>query len=131
MRFFLDNCLSPRIARALNELSQPNHEVVHLRERFPQDAPDSVWLAALAQQRRWVIISGDARILKNPQNRAVLKESGLTAFILARGWLNHRFYDQAWRIVRWWPRIIASAEAIQPRVVYAVPVRPTSRLRPA
>jgi len=127
----LDNCLAPCLARALNELGKrDNHQVVHLKQKFPENTPDDVWLPKLAGEGDWVIVSGDFKITTNPQNREALRASGLTTFILKKGWINHTPWEQAWRLVKWWPRIIAAAESIQQGLVYAVPVNPSSKLRP-
>ena len=45
MRFFFDNCVAWRIAEALAILSdRDGHEIIALRNRFPEDCPDEVWM---------------------------------------------------------------------------------------
>lgn len=44
MKFFLDNNLSPKLAKCLHVLTQPDHEVIHLKERFASNTPDEVWM---------------------------------------------------------------------------------------
>ena len=80
MNFFLDNNLSPRLSRALNELEGENgHTVVHLRERFDRNATDEEWLRGLSGDR-WCIITGDFRISRNPHEVKARNESGHTVF---------------------------------------------------
>ena len=43
MKVLLDNNLSPKIAKALNELFYPEHEVVALRDKFAGDTSDEEW----------------------------------------------------------------------------------------
>jgi len=46
MRFFLDNCLAIRHARALNEMVTPEHSFTHLQEKFPPETKDVDWIGA-------------------------------------------------------------------------------------
>jgi predicted nuclease of predicted toxin-antitoxin system len=88
MRFFLDNCLAIRHARALNEMVKPDHTVTHLQDKFPADAKDVDWIGELGKEGNWVIVSGDYRIGKSAHERAAWHQSGLTVFFLSKGWTN-------------------------------------------
>jgi PIN domain-containing protein len=72
MRFFFDRCMPIRIAR-IARAYEVEHAVRHLDEdkRFDHRTPDEEWVAALGQDDQpWVVISADARILKNKVMRA-------------------------------------------------------------
>jgi hypothetical protein len=88
MRFFLDNCLAIRHARALNEMVKPEHSFTHLQDKFAADTKDEDWIRALGREGGWIIISGDYRIGKSAHERRAWHESGLTAFFLSKGWTN-------------------------------------------
>src|SRR2546430_1440768 len=88
MRFFLDNNLAVRHARALNEMVKPEHSFEHLQDKFPAGTKDEEWIRALGREGNWVVISGDSRIGKNEHERRAWRESGLTIFFLAKGWTN-------------------------------------------
>ena len=60
------------------------------------------------------MISGDTRILRNPHEREAWRESGLTIFVQAKSWTNHKFWDQACSLVRWWPPIVKQANLVVP-----------------
>lgn len=122
MKFFLDNCLAKRLAPALHALCDGKHEVHHLQSRFAPSVKDVEWINALAADDGWVVISGDLRITKLPHERDAWLASGLTAFFLAKGWTNVGLWDQAWRIVRWWPRILEAAELVAPGAGFVVPM---------
>lgn len=62
MRFFFDNNLPARLAKSLNVLAAPEHEVIHLTEKFAANTSDEAWMGGLAKELDWVIISGDVRI---------------------------------------------------------------------
>jgi predicted nuclease of predicted toxin-antitoxin system len=88
MKFFLDNCLAIRHARALSEMVKPEHSFTHLQENFPPNAKDEEWIRKLGEEGKWVVISGDYRIGKNAHERAAWHQSGLTVFFLNKGWTN-------------------------------------------
>lgn len=72
MRFFFDN----NISHALNCLVQPQHEVVHLRDRFAPATSDADWMTKLANEMDWVIISADTAISRNPHEVEAWKQAG-------------------------------------------------------
>jgi predicted nuclease of predicted toxin-antitoxin system len=88
MRFFLDNNLAIRHARALNEMVKPEHSFAHLQDIFPADTKDEQWIRQLGAEGDWIVISGDYRIGKSAHERAAWHQSGLTVFFLNKGWTN-------------------------------------------
>ena len=88
MKFFLDNCLAIRHARALNEMVKPEHTFTHLQDKFGPNTKDEDWIRALGGEGDWIVISGDYRIGKSAHERRAWHESGLTAFFLSKGWTN-------------------------------------------
>jgi hypothetical protein len=58
LTFFLDNNLSPILAEGLRAFGE---DVRHLREVFPPDTPDEVWLPEIGQ-RGWYLVTHDKRI---------------------------------------------------------------------
>ncbi len=97
-------------------------EVVHLSEQFDPSTPDIEWIRALRGQDV-VLISGDARITRNPVERAAWQESGLTAFFLDDGWASKKFWVQAAELVRWCPIIIETARSCAPGSGYRLPFK--------
>lgn len=123
MKFFLDNNLSPLLARALHHLSQAEAfpvEVVHLRDRFQRDAEDATWIAELAREGGWIVISQD-RLPKNDLERRALRDSKLTVFTLQRQWASAKHWDKSQNLVRWWPAIIEQAALVQGGAAFRVP----------
>lgn len=125
MRFFLDNCISIRYARALRELAEvQNYDIQHLREKFDaENTKDPEWIGVLAEEGDWVIVSGDPRITKGRVERAAWHESGLTAFFFSDGWASRSFWHQAEDIVRWWPQIVLEARRARPGTGHLLPVK--------
>ena len=110
MRFFFDNNLPPRLARALNALADPEHSVVHLKDRFAGNTPDLVWLPQLGTETDWVIVSGDLRIRKNPHELSAWKAAKHTTFFLKNAWMALKFWDQAQKMVKCFPELVRQAE---------------------
>jgi hypothetical protein len=129
VRFFFDNNLSPKLARSLNALVAPEHQVVHLKELFAANTLDEVWMRALASEVDWVIISGDLQIRKNPHEIRAWQEAGHTTFFLKKGWIGLTFWDQAWKFAKVFPEVIeSSARARQGSAFF---ITPNSKIEPA
>jgi hypothetical protein len=109
VKFFFDNNLPPKLAKSLHLLVEPDHEVVHLKDRFPADVSDEEWITALAKEKEWIIVSGDLRIRKNPHVMEAWKSAGHTIFFLKPGWINLPLWTQTWKFVKSFPEIIATA----------------------
>lgn len=85
-------------------------DVIPLREHFPNDAADLVWIPELGKNG-WTLISVDHNQTRRPEERAALKKAGATAFYLAKSFIALPFEQQAWRLVKFWPDIADAAEA--------------------
>jgi hypothetical protein len=114
VRFFLDNCLAIRHARALNEMVKPQHSFTHLQEKFPPNTKDEDWIRQLGVEGDWIVISGDYRIGKSAHERAAWHQSGLTVFFLSKGWTNIPPLQQHSKLAAILDGIIQDATAAQP-----------------
>jgi hypothetical protein len=130
VKFFLDNCLSPRYAQSLHILSERDgHAVVHLMDKFDRAATDPTWIQGLGEERDWVIVSGDTRILKTPQLKAEWLASGLTAFFLGSGWMNATYWAQVGMLLRWWPGILDQSRLVERGTGFEVPYQSPGRFK--
>lgn len=124
MRFFFDNCISGNITEAVKILARiQDYEIAHLREKFPEDTQDVLWIRALAEEGRWVIVSGDPKISRDKAERAAWHESGITAFFFGEPFGRMSFWKQAEAVVRWWPDIVLMARRAPEGCGYLVPVK--------
>lgn len=131
MRFFLDNCLSPRYAVALNALSEKDgHKVVHLEDKFPRSSPDRVWIQGLGTEGDWIIVSGDTRILRHQELKQEWAQARLTAFFLGHGWMTVPYWTQVTFLIRWWPRILEQARLVERGTGFEVPYGAPRRFKP-
>lgn len=125
MRFFFDNNLSQSLAHAIHALCEPEErvrEVVHLRDRFAPNTTDHEWIDALATEGGWIVVSQDG-FRKNDLEREALRQSGLTIFVLQRQWTQHRHWDKAHNLVKWWPIILDHSRKMKRGGAFRVPWR--------
>ncbi len=120
MRFFLDNCLAIRHARALNEMVKPQHSFTHLQDKFRHDVRDEEWIRQLGKDGDWIVISGDHRIGKNAHERAAWHQSGLTVFFLSKGWMNLPLLQQHSKLAAILANIIQEATTAKPGSGFSV-----------
>lgn len=120
MKFFVDNNLPPHLARALNELTaHESHNVVCLRDKFPDDVKDVDWIKILSKEKDWIVITHDN--LNKGLEREALRQAGLVVFFLDKSWANHIYWQKSSQLVKWWPIIIRQAELIQGGAAFKVP----------
>jgi hypothetical protein len=119
VKFFVDNNLPPPLAHALRELSKPEgHSVFHLRDRYKADTPDVDWIGELSDEGGWAVVTHDN--LNKGLEREALRQAGLLVFFLDKSWCDHKFWEKAHNLVRWWPRIIEQASGIQGGAAFKV-----------
>jgi len=115
MKFFIDNNLSPYLAKGMQGFQE---DVCHLADHFTPDAEDVKWLPYIGKQG-WYLITRDERIRKNPLELAAFKSYSIGAFFLAG---KHRtrceFIQQ---LVRNWPRIKDLAKKTKRPFAYRIP----------
>lgn len=121
MKFFFDNCISIKLARAINALVEPDDSVEHLQKRFNEDTADTTWIEALGRERHWVVVSGDLKIRQRPQEQRVLKAAGLTVFFMAKGFTKLPEWEQVRWLIDKWPLIRQQAELAAVGSAYIVP----------
>ena len=106
MKCLFDNNLSSKLSRTLNYLEGDKGIIVeHIREKFSADTPDIDWIRQLEKEGDWFIITKDNQIRKKPHERKVWKESHIPIVFLQKTWMNHEFWEIAWRLIRYWPKL--------------------------
>ena len=55
MRFFVDNNLSPKLARGMAAFGE---DVTHLQDHYPVDAKDTDWLPRIGRDE-WILLTRD------------------------------------------------------------------------
>jgi hypothetical protein len=106
VNFFFDNNLAPKLAHGLNQMVEPDHHVTHLKDRFPGNTEDAVWMHALAGEHDLVIVTADVRIRRNPHEIKAWLEAGHTIFFLKPGWTDLTFWEQANKFTKCFPDLM-------------------------
>jgi hypothetical protein len=122
MKLFFDRCMPIKLCRMVVALDYGGHHLVHHDDdgRFDQSTQDIEWIHALAGDAvRPVVISGDHKILKRPDEVAALQASSLTFFCFTGNWMNLPIEEQAWKFVKIWPEIIKKA-AVREATVFEI-----------
>lgn len=117
MRFFFDNCLSPKLTEAMRLLNRGHHEIEHLSQRFSPDALDVDWLPQVAKDTELIVISSDPAIVSNKKEREIWLATGLTAFFFGGGFAEKGFWQQTHEVVRWWPDVMRTAQVDRERAI--------------
>jgi len=99
MKFFIDNCLSPMLAEGMRGFGE---QVVHLKDCFPQDTDDCIWLEYVGRNQ-YILITRDEKIRKNPAEINAFRQYYVGAFLL--GGKNRSKCQIIQQIVRNWPRL--------------------------
>jgi hypothetical protein len=128
LKLLLDHNLSPRLAKALAVLFV-DHQIVALRDKFPQDATDIDWITALDREGGWAVLTKDLRIRQRPHERAALDRSRVVYFFLARAWMKYTVEETAARLIRLIPKMSAQTD-LADRGRFELPINAGSKLRP-
>lgn len=79
--FLIDRSLGRKYV--VEALRAAGAQVEALDDHFPQNAPDTEWLAT-AGQRGWIVLSKDLRMNRDALERHIIIEAAVRAFILTR-----------------------------------------------
>jgi hypothetical protein len=122
VNFFFDNTLSPKLARSLDQLLQPEHSVRHLKQDFLPSVEDQQWMRELSQKAAGpnAVVTADVRIQRNPHGLAAWKESGHIIFFLNPAWTDLTSWQQAQKLTKVLPTLIAIATKALPDASFLV-----------
>lgn len=124
MRFFVDNNLSERLARALNVLSEDlDVGVTHLSHKFKRKTDDIDWIEVLADEGDWTIVSQDRFTKSNGFEKEALRRHGFTVVSLKKGWSSQKAWEKASRLIRLWPEIVGLATGARAGTLIRVPYK--------
>jgi PIN like domain len=129
LKLLVDHNLSPRVARCLQVLFADDHQIVALREKFPDNATDLEWITALDRDGSWAVLTKDLRIRTRPHERAALDRSRIVYFFLAGSWRKFTIEETAARLIRLVPKMAAQT-ALADRGRFDLPINAGSKLRP-
>lgn len=130
MKLLFDNNISPRVARAINELvSAEGDTACALRDKYDAATPDLEWIMGLAGEGGWSVVSGDHRISRNKVERAAWLQTELVGFFLEPSLAQLDPVQQTARILLWLPNVRRQLALIRGPALFALPLKATSKLR--
>ena len=106
MKCLFDNNLPPKLSKTLDYLEgKEGISVEHIKDKFPPETSDIGWIRQLAKEGDWFIVTKDNQIRKKPHERKAWKESNIPIVFLQKTWMNHDFWEIAWRLIKYWPEL--------------------------
>lgn len=118
--FFFDNNLSPVLVAGLRGLGE---DVQHLRDVFPANTKDAVWIPKVAESG-WILVTRDKRIRTRPLEAEALVRSGLSAFFFIQR-RDPDLWGWAELVVRRWREMKQLAERERKPFLFAISERGT------
>ena len=115
MKFFFDNNLSETLPRGLKAFGE---DAMHLKEKFPQDAPDKEWLKYVGENGIF-LVTRDDRVRNRPNELQAFKQNAVGAFFL--GGKNRNKCELIQQVVRNWPRMKQLAGGTSRPFAFRVP----------
>lgn len=121
MRIFFDRCFAKQLCAAITALESGTHVVEYHDDHFAPTTTDVQWLRAVGQWTpKPIVVSGDVRILRKPDELRELIDQDLTFIFLAPGWTNIPFNDCAWKFLKAWPAILREADRCRQPTAFRV-----------
>jgi hypothetical protein len=133
LKFFFDNCTSPRLASTLHGFIETDgHSAFHVKDlACGRHAPDIEWIKMLGDDNAiWTVVTGDHRILKNHAERAAFRGAGLRGFVLASGYYKIAVHQQASLLLWRWPEMVQILGLLGGPGLFELPLGRSSRIRP-
>jgi len=119
MNFFFDNNLSQHLAKAMDILEQEGR-VIHLRDEFPDNVKDEVWLEYVGKNRM-IVITQDKKIKRRAAELRALKNFKVGAFIL--GGQNPGIWQIIKQIINNWLKIKDLSSNTRTPFIFKVPLK--------
>ena len=119
MNYWFDENMPPSLVKAIAALHTenfPDDRVESVLDAQGEGRSDVDWITELMQGgEQWAVITRDAM----RKERQLVQSSGLTWFILARGWASLDYWTLSWKLVKAWPDL-AEASRRSPGQVFTV-----------
>jgi hypothetical protein len=120
MKFFIDNNLSPKLARGMAAFGE---DVTHLIDHYSPDTPDADWLPKIGEQE-WILVTRDDRVRYKPAELHAYKTHRVGAFFL--GGKDRSRCELIEQTVRNWRRMKELAAKTTKPFAFRVPPTGTS-----
>jgi hypothetical protein len=108
VKYFFDNCISPKLPDMLRALGE---DAVALREELPEDIEDVPLFSQLRGQKVVLVSTNTSQLTRDHEARA-LKQAGISAIYFGPFFERMKLWQQATWLVTKWPKIRGFAEGV-------------------
>lgn len=135
MKVLFDNCTAPVLASTLNGYIQhEGHSAFHIKDvpGLPKgrNSTDLEWIELLrSAPERWMFITGDGRVVKNPPERAALRSAGLHGFVLAPAFQKTPMYQIASLLIWKWPELLQVTDLLSAPTMNEISINRSTKLK--
>jgi PIN like domain len=131
VRILFDNNISPKVARAINELRKdPQGDfAVAVRDKFSASIRDIEWITALGAEKGWCVVSADLQITKNKAEAAAWRQTDLIGFFMKPALARLEPTQQTARLLFWLPILEDQVRIIAGPALFELPLKASSGLR--
>jgi hypothetical protein len=106
VKLLVDHNLPPRLATALHEIFNPEHDIVALKAKFGRsDLKDEDWIPELGREGGWAVLSADMNIARKRPSRDLFVGVGLVGFFFSPAMQKWPLHRQAARVLTIWPQM--------------------------
>ena len=128
MIFFTDECFSVRLAHIL-EIFDRENTIRALEDDFDKGTQDETWLPKIAKwSEKPVVISGDGRILKQADQRAILRECDLSFVYVHPSWQRVPWDDYVIKFLKAWRDLVQSTGRVKNPSLFEVSINSKVKL---
>lgn len=135
MKVLFDNCTATVLASTLDGFIQhEGHRAFHIKDvpGLPngRHSTDLEWIDLLRNSNeRWIFVTGDGRVLKNPAERAALRSAGLHGFVLAPAYQKTPLHHVASTLIWKWPEIHQITDLVRAPAMHEISMTRATGLR--
>lgn len=120
MNIVVDSSLSPRIARLLAAVLEPEHRAMHQNDLATGAATDAGLADHLASLSNALLLGLDLEITGHPHRLAALRELGCSVALLSPEWFKVPPPGQAWMLLRLLPRLLKRVQEAKSPVLLTI-----------
>lgn len=122
---FADENIPPKLVELIRVFDRHGNTIEAHKDHFAPGTPDEDWLLRIGGWHpQPAILSGDARILRNPAQLAVIQQIRLHVVIFTNNFINLEWDKQAPKMLEIWTSLVSEIQAARVPTVFKVKPKP-------